>query len=279
MKTFMTIFAVLPGAAAIPAVTGAHQALFSSGPGKLIGLMVTPVVVSNAVPSEVILPSFIEAQLAANQRGLREAEAEFLRSCKEAGIAGEWRTTQIASIDVSGRAGVLARAADLIIAPALPVEQAIGRHDLDQLVFESGRPVLALPIGWASASLGKRVVIAWNGKREAARAVFDSLPVLTGAEAVRVVSVRESSHDELGQFTPGDEIASTLARHGVPVDTIAVHCEKESVAEEIQAQAAEYGADLLVMGCYGHSRFREMILGGVTRDMLRGFSLPLFLSS
>jgi nucleotide-binding universal stress UspA family protein len=278
MNNRMTIFAILPGAGAVPAVIAAHQALFRSD-GRLIGAMVNPVVVSNVIPSELILPSFIEAQLAANQRGVKQAEAEFLQACEEAGISGEWRASQLANISVSGRAGILARAADLVLAPALPVEQGIGRHDIDQLVFESGRPVLALPVGWTSSSLGKRVLIAWNGKREAARAVFDSLPILTGAGAVRVVSVRESSHDDLGQFTPGDDIAGTLARHGIPVDTIAVHCERESVAQEIQAQAAEYGADLIVMGCYGHSRFREMILGGVTREILQQLPMPVLLSS
>ena len=92
---------------------------------------------------------------------------------------------------------------------------AIGRHEPDQLVFASGRPVLSLPADWAGPKIGTRALVAWNGKREAARAVFDALPLLKRSEAVRVLAVREAAHEQVGQFTPGDDIAATLSRHGV----------------------------------------------------------------
>jgi nucleotide-binding universal stress UspA family protein len=257
----------------------AHQALFGDGNVRLVGLMVTPIVVPNLPPTEVLLPSFIDAQIEANRRQVAAAEASFRAACERAGTACEWRTSEVASAYVSGRAGAMARTADLIIAPKCRDEEAIGQHEVDQVVFESGRPVLALPLGWQAPKIGARVLIAWNGKREAARAAFDALPLLGRAEAVRVISVREGSHEQLGQFTPGDDLAATLARHDIHVDTASVHCERSSVAEEIRTHAREYGADLLVMGCYGHSRFREMILGGVTRDLLREPPLPVLLSS
>ena len=131
--------------------------------------------------------------------------------------------------------GGLSRAADLIIAPQCPEGHAIGRHEPDQLVLASGRPVLTLPVDWTGPKLGTRALVAWNGKREAARAVFDALPLLKRSEAVRVLAVRETAHEQLGQFTPGDEIAATLSRHGVEVDVAAVHCERASVSEEIRA--------------------------------------------
>ena len=163
----------------------------------------------------------------------------------------------------------MARAADFVIAPSCRAEEAIGQHAVDELVFESGRPIIALPLDWRGGPVGRRVLIAWNGTREAARAVFDALPLLCRSDDVRVLTVREGAHDRVAQFTPGDEIAATLARHGARVEAISINRERSSVAEEIRAHALEHGADLLVMGCYGHSRLREMILGGVTREVLR----------
>jgi nucleotide-binding universal stress UspA family protein len=81
------------------------------------------------------------------------------------------------------------------------------------------------------------------------------------------------------QFTPGDDIAATLARHGVKVETHAFAAMRGSVREELAAQALDFGADLCVMGCYGHSRLRERILGGVSRSMLRDIPFPLLLSN
>ena len=278
MPDFMTLVAVLPAAQSVPAVIAGYEAVFPREGGKLIGLMVEPIVISNLPPPNFLLPELIDAQLKANEGGIRQAKTAFTKACDQSGIPCEWRTSQVPSMYVSSQAGTLSRAADLIIAPMCTEDIAIGRHEPDQLVFASGRPVLSLPADWAGPKIGTRALIAWNGKREAARAVFDALPLLKRSEAVRVLAVREAAHEQ-GQFTPGDDIAATLSRHGVRVDVAAVHCERASVSEEIRAQAQEYAADLLVMGCYGHSRLRESILGGVTHDMLRDASMPLLLSS
>ena len=173
----------------------------------------------------------------------------------------------------------MARAADLVICPMLSDQASLGRHRLEEVVFASGRPVISLPAEWTGSRLGKRVLIAWDGGREAARATFDAMPLLRQAEKVRLVSVNGSQQDPVRQFTPGDEIAATLSRHKIPVEAHSFESSQRSVAEELHAQMLEFGADLLVMGCYGHSRFRERILGGVSREMLRRIQFPLLLAN
>ncbi len=180
---------------------------------------------------------------------------------------------------VSPHGGAVARAADIIVCPQLTEEASIGRHQLEEVVFAAGRPVIGLPANWTVKTLGKRVLVAWDGGREAARAVFDALPFIVRAEGVRIVSVQGFMDEPLRQFTPGDDIAATLSRHGAKVETETFRATHGSVREELKAQALDFGADLCVMGCYGHSRFRERILGGVSRAMLRDIPFPLLLSN
>ncbi|MGH6925402.1 MAG: universal stress protein, partial [Propylenella sp.] len=165
------------------------------------------------------------------------------------------------------------------LAPQLRGDAAVGRHQLEEVVFASSRPVLALPAGWAAKSLSARVLIAWDGGREAARAVFDALPILTGSDAVKIVSIKGFLSDPLRQFTPGDDIAATLSRHGIAVETVTLEKSRASVKLELEAQATDFGATLVVMGCYGHSRFRERVLGGVSREMLKEIPFPLLLAN
>ncbi len=123
------------------------------------------------------------------------------------------------------------------------------------------------------------MLIAWDGGREAARAVFDALPLLVGAEAVRIASVQGFLDEPVRQFTPGDDIAATLSRHGITVETTSGRSSRGTVKEELQHLALDFGADLVVMGCYGHSRIRERVLGGVSRSMLREIPFPLLLAN
>ena len=169
----------------------------------------------------------------------------------------------------------ISRAADLILYPRQAEEASFTRHQIEEIVFTSGRPVLAVPTGWSGNALGKNVLVAWDGGREATRAIFGALPFLLKAQKVRIVSIGDIERS-YPSVQPGD-IATTLSRHGVRAETHLIPSTRQSVKQELQAQMLDTGADMLVMGCYGHSRFREMILGGVTRDMLQNVPSPLFL--
>jgi nucleotide-binding universal stress UspA family protein len=121
-------------------------------------------------------------------------------------------------------------------------------------------------------------VVAWDAGREAARAVNDALPILRRAKAVTVLSINpQPSYDGYGE-EPGADLAVHLARHGVKVEVQHSKGEEIGVGNAILSRLADHGADLLVMGAYGHSRLRELVLGGATRRILQSMTVPTFMS-
>ncbi|HYD82379.1 MAG TPA: universal stress protein [Paucimonas sp.] len=149
----------------------------------------------------------------------------------------------------------------------------------EYVLLNSINQVLIVPHAGEFASVGQRVLIAWDGSMEAARAVHGAIPVLRRAGLVQVAvfdpKIGAGAHGE----EPGADIALFLARHGVRVD-VSRHATGNDidVGNAILSHAADYGADLLVMGGYGHSRFREVMLGGVTRTVLQSMTMPVLMS-
>lgn len=277
MTALHTVFSSIPSASAVECAIQAFKALPLADNNKLVGIFVPPPIYG--VGFELGEVEFVAAQFEAAEQEKMAVENAFRTTCQKAGVAYEWRDSKTAGELIFSRPGALAKAADIVIYPTRSEEASLTRHQIEDVVFTSGRPVLAVPAGWAGEALGNNVVVAWDGGREAARAVFDALPFLLNARTVRIVSVEGISSDPIRQFTPGDDIATTLSRHHVRAETKVVHTVRHTVKQELQTQMLDTGADMLVMGCYGHSRFREMILGGVTRDMLQDVPFPLLLSN
>jgi nucleotide-binding universal stress UspA family protein len=174
-----------------------------------------------------------------------------------------------------------ARYADLAILGQLDpdrVETESIQPRPEQVALASGRPVLIVPYAGRFDNVGRRIVIAWNSTREAARAVSDAMPFLESADLVIVLTIdpREGpdGHGEL----PGADIAVHLARHGVKAQIERTVSAGLPVGEVLLSRIADLGADLLVMGAYGHSRVRELLLGGATRSVLRSMTLPVLMS-
>lgn len=191
-------------------------------------------------------------------------------------IATEWRAVEDLRIDRSAVDIIAMHAhyADIAVVgqvdPDRPADLVPG--DLPgQVALLAGRPVLALPYAWQSTTIGQRVVVGWDGGRESARAVADAMPLLKAASEVAVLVVG-------GGDLPGADIAAYLARHGVHAEAVALADSGISVADTLLSTAADRNADLLVMGAYGRSRLREMILGGTTRRILSEMTLPVLLS-
>ncbi|WP_417710984.1 universal stress protein [Roseibium aggregatum] len=155
---------------------------------------------------------------------------------------------------------------------------SIEKNAIDGALFDSGRPVLYVPNAFTSDRIGTKVAIAWNSRREAARAVSDALPFLKAAEEITLLLVDPVVGDNDHGEDPGSDIATVLARHGLGVNVQSVVSADRSVSEALLDSLRELGADLLVMGAYGHSRLRQNILGGTTREMLEQTNTPLFLS-
>ena len=173
---------------------------------------------------------------------------------------------------------MFARQFDLTIAgqvnPRLP---PLGTRKFvpEALFLESGRPVLLVPCVGEIATVGTRVLVAWDGSREAARAVNDALPFLETAVSVGVVTFERSADEAVADPAV---VVSHLAQHGVRARGKVRALNGRSVAEALLDCAAEGGCDLLVMGGYGHSRLYEIVTGGTTRTMLRMMNVPVLLS-
>lgn len=146
---------------------------------------------------------------------------------------------------------------------------------LHQALFESGRPVIVVPRTVNHFGC-KRMLVAWDGSAKAARAVNDALPFLRAADRVEIVTV--AGEKDLSRSIPGADLAPHLERHGVEVVVKSLVANDGDVAETIRQEAAAFGADMIVMGAFVHSRLRELVFGGVTRSMLGQSSIPLFLS-
>lgn len=148
---------------------------------------------------------------------------------------------------------------------------------LEAALFESGRPVIAVPPEWKGGSIGKHVLVAWKPRREAARALADAASFITGADRVSVVTVDASPSRDYGD-APGADIVSHLAFRGAKTTLYNLDSAGQSETAAILKQAVALGADLIVMGGYGRARMSEFIFGGVTREILRTATLPVLLS-
>jgi nucleotide-binding universal stress UspA family protein len=165
------------------------------------------------------------------------------------------------------------RIADLIVM-ALPADGATGTsHDsLDAALFESGRPVLLAPPKMP-AQFGSAVSVAWDGSREAVRAVAAALPILAKAERVVLLSAQEPRKD-----ARPSELARYLRAHGIDARTWAFTPGDVPIGAALLDEAQKAGTDLLVMGAYSHSRLRELVLGGATRHILQAATIPVLMA-
>ena len=203
-------------------------------------------------------------------------EAAFRAAAGREGVAGEWRLVEDAA---PATVRLHARHADLVVLGQTEPDGPAGQDAIiEHVLFGSGGPVLMVPAKGSFKTPGRRVLVAWNASREAVRAARDALPLLGGAELVRLVAVDpEPSEDGTGP-SPAADFARHLARHGLPVDVAAVPSAGADAADVLLRAANEMGADLLVMGGYGRGPLREMILGGVTSSILHHMTLPVLMA-
>jgi nucleotide-binding universal stress UspA family protein len=189
----------------------------------------------------------------------------------------EWRES---TLDALEAVALQARYADLVVIGQQNAEWPSGVHrDFERSVpLAVGRPVLVVPYAFERRPIGHRVLIAWNSSREAARAVSDAMPLLRRASHVHVVAFQpEISRDAHGA-EPGADIALYLTRHGVKVTVSRYDAPDVDIGNQLLSRAFDLSADLIVMGAWGHSRLRELVLGGVTRTLLESMTVPVLMA-
>ncbi len=219
------------------------------------------------------------AALVAEFRGAQDKAAgqlrtRFLEAAAGAGLSHEWRRDDDSPwLPIS----VHARYVDLAVVAQTDRGDALARgvdKVAEEIIMNASCPVLMVPYSGTFAMVGKRVMIGWNGRREAARAVRDAMPLLRSAAQIVVYCVTESKQDRIA----GADIATQLARHNLRVEVVTSLGSDRRAGEALLGAVAEYGADMLVMGAYGHNRLREFVFGGATRHMLSHMRVPTLMS-
>lgn len=190
-----------------------------------------------------------------------------------------FETHQLSIEEAAGRDQVAAHARVCDLAVAIrPHERDPARQELiEDVLFKSGRPVLLVPEAWRRERWDT-VVIGWNAKPEAVRAISAGLPFLKAAKRVIVTTVDATPSGAGHSDKPGFEIAAHLARHGAPVEVRNVDGLGRTHGRALLDEAMAVDADMLLLGAYGHSRAREYVFGGVTRELMFGSPVPLFMA-
>ncbi len=219
----------------------------------------------------------IQAQRAESHKAARAAVDSFEAAVRRVGISAESHLLEASSATAADTFGRLARRFDLaVVAQAEPDQLPARDLIIEAVLFESGRPVLIVPYIQTEGLKLDRVMVCWDGSRNAARAVGDAMPFLERAKAVEIVVVAGDAgkSDEI----PGADIAHHLARHGLRVELQRIVAGDLDVANTVLSHAADAGTDFIVMGGYGHSRLREFVLGGATRGILQSMTVPTLMS-
>ena len=233
---------------------------------------VVPISGAGYIPAEVI-----ETQRDDNEAAAEAAIKSFTAAADQAGVSAEPVMTSASLAGAGDQFARMARRFDLaIVGQSQPeissMEQIIGETTL----FESGRPIIIVPYIQKAPFKTDNVMICWDGSRTAARAVADAIPIIRNSGRVEIVIVanERGKQDEI----EGADIGQHLARHGLKVDVHRISGGNIDVGDALLSHAADTGADLMVMGGYGHSRLREFVLGGATRSMFESMTVPVLLS-
>jgi nucleotide-binding universal stress UspA family protein len=257
--------AVVEDAVAIAAVLGAHLAAVSCE---------TRVQLPGHFISSALVNGMISSETEKSRRNARELLEAFDAAAEKSGLLHETILEKCLTLEVPDILVEYARLRDLTI---LSVPQSYDQWYAEAIIFGSGKPTLILPEGskLRPFQLGT-IAVAWDFSRAAARAISDALPLLELAKQVRLVTV--VNEKALDTKRSAEEVAKNLARHGVNVVLDKVDAKGRSIGDVLESYTSSQGADLLVMGAYGHSRLREFVLGGATRSLLSKPPLPILFS-
>lgn len=254
-----TAYALWLAGACGATLTAAAPAIEASIPGYVMADM----------PSDILARIREDAATSANT-----AIEQFSEAAGPTGVTTETLRIEATVGSVGDMISRLARCFDMTILPQ-PDPTGIDTTDIiEAVLFGSGHPLMIVPYIRARPQIAS-VLIAWDGGEPAARAVSDAMPILAMARHVEILTVGDK---ETGNpYLTGRDLARHLARHGITAEPRLMGSDI-GIAEMMLSRAADIGADLIVMGGYGHSRLREIVLGGATREILRSMTVPVLMS-
>jgi nucleotide-binding universal stress UspA family protein len=222
-------------------------------------------------------PTICEADHELAMERANAALSAFAVEAKAAGISFHCRAVAGTFVEIASLLGPMARMHGLtIVSQPEPKQGSFDNRIPQELLLQSGGPVLFIPYTFHGAFGAARIGICWDGSRAAARALRDAMPFLYQADALTTISMNENG--TVPVEASQQRLGESLARLGLPSKAISLDVERANIQSAILSIAADEGLDLLVMGGYGHSRLQETILGGVTREMLRSMTVPTLMS-
>lgn len=229
-----------------------------------------PAYAASEMPSDMLSQIREDAQSAADK-----TLHDFTKKARDAGIAVETMSFRATAGRIGDTVGRLARRFDAVILQQ-PDPTGVDTSDIvEGALFQSGHPIIVVPYIRAQLQI-KTALIAWDGSASAARAVSDALPMLALARHVEVVTVGDKGSKN--PYLSSAALARHLVHHGIAAEPKRLSGDDIDVGNMLLSHAADAGADFLVMGGYGHSRLREIVLGGVTREILRSMTVPVLMS-
>ena len=233
---------------------------------------IVPVSATGYIPAEII-----ERQQADNEGFAKTAVDGFGAATKRAGLSAAPLTISTSLAGAGEHFSRIARRFDLaVLGQAEPDTSSIDDIIAETTLFESGRPMIIVPYIQKGPLKLDKAMVCWDGSRPTARAIGDAMPLLAKAGKVEIVSIS----DEPGKQDKieGVDMEHHLARHGLKVEVERIPRGDVDVADALLSHAADSGADIMVMGGYGHSRLRQFLLGGVTRSTLRSMTVPVLMA-
>jgi len=276
--SFNDIIVYVDGTEAAKARVGFAVALAKEQDAHLIGIAFAPKALLPLYGADVGFADMTEVLEGVKSQG--EAALESFKTCAAAaGASAEGRLMQGMSEEFPHDFASFARQVDLtILGQPRDGDPLIGQYALvERCLFASGRPVMVVPAAAAEIGLNGTIVAAWDGSAEAARAFNDALIFLKAAQRVVLLVGVMDRTGETGEPATDDMVAH-LRRHGVSVEVARVPASEGDIGRLLLSQAKEFQADMIVMGAFHHSRWREFILGGVTLTMLEEATIPLFMA-
>ena len=276
--SFKDIIVYVDGTEASKARVAFAIALAKAQDADLIGVAFAPKALLPLSGADVGFADMSEVLASVKAQG-EAALKGFKASAKEAGVAAEGRLMQGMSEEFPHDFAAFARQVDLtILGQPRDGDPLIGQYALvERCLFASGRPVMIVPAAPAEIVPGGTVLAAWDGSAEAARAFNDALIFLKAAKrVVLLIGVLDDTGEE--HDPPTDDMMAHLKRHGVSVEVARVRAREGDIGRLLLAEAKDRGAEMIVMGAFHHSRWREFILGGVTLTMLEEATIPLLMA-
>jgi nucleotide-binding universal stress UspA family protein len=242
---------------------------------RVTGMYVTGLAVAQAFGDLDGWAQLVDGYLTAQRAAATKAEHAFRAESARLDLAGDWHYREA---DMTEGVIALARLHDLVVMGQTDPDAIPSGLRPGDVALAAGRPALIVPYAGDFAELGRHILVAWNGTREATRALHDAMFLIDSAEAVTVLEIDPAESVDGDPELRASHVVAALARRGVAAKPETTVSSGMPIADVILSAAADLTADLVVMGAWGHSRLREFVMGGASRGILQEMTVPVLMS-